>query len=133
MSSHDARPDSVCGYLTLRYDDVDLPLVCRAECLVDRVAAAEDLGLVVALRVVFADRPDVLLQVVAEREPDGGDLLLEDGRDAGVLGRLGHVEDPAEQADADGEGGVLGDLEGLACRAQSVPQLLGRVEACGSC
>lgn len=109
---------------TLGDDNVHLPLVPRAEGLVDGVAAAEDLRLVGALRVVLTHGLDVLVQVVSERKPDRGDLLGEDGGDARVLRRLRHVEDPAKETDTDGEGGVRGDLQGLTCGGESLLELL---------
>lgn len=117
---------------TLSDDDVDLPLVPGAERLVDGVAAAEDLGLVLALRVVLADGLDILLEVVAEGEPDGGDLLLQDGGDARVLRRFGHVQDPAEEANTNGQWGILRNFQGLARGLEVFLQLLRGVKACKS-
>ena len=113
-------------------NDINIPFVRGAKSFVDRVAAAEDLSLVFALRVVLADGLDVLLEVVTEGKPDSSDLLFENSGNTRVFRNLGHVEDPAEQADTDREWGILSDLQGLARRAQSCPELLRSIEALGS-
>ena len=111
-------------------DNVDLPLVRGAERLVDGVAAAEDLGLVLALGVKFAHRLDVLLEVVSECEPHGSNLLFENGGDTGVFGSLCHVEDPTKETDTGREDSIVRELQRLSDRLQVRPELLRGVEAC---
>ena len=110
-------------------DDIDLPFVRGHQGLVDGVAADEDLRLMVALGIELLYGLNILVQIVAEREPDSDRLLSKDGLNARVFGRFGHVANPAEETNADGHRRVSRDVQSLAHRLKALLDFVRRIEA----
>ena len=84
--------------------------------------AAPSVGAVRAVGLVGAHAPDVRAEVRAEREVDRAREHVEHGGEAGVRGRLGLVEHPAQEADADGQRVALCDAEAGAHSRESFAQ-----------
>ena len=114
---------------TLSYDDVSLKFIGGPDCLVDGMAANKNLGLEVTLGVEIADLLNVWIQIITESKPDGNRLFLQDGLDARVLRDLGHITNPADEADTDGDGRISRKFQRFTSRTKVVSQFGGGIKS----
>lgn len=88
--------------LTLRNDDINLPLVRGSERLLQSVHADPHECLVFPFRVVLSHCPHIWAQILAKCEVYASGHLLEYSGDPRLLGGLCLVKDPTDKTEADG-------------------------------